>query len=137
MQIILHHLYQLLPGDVLFTVSLPPVFIQIPKSGTLQLTNLTMPRLYLLVNVAHVVPQSMNVVELQLTLTTLLYLLPLSVVSPNVTKEIFLGWKGFATLLTGELLVGMMSLDVVDQICFVLQYLAAVNTEMLPERVLV
>ena len=137
MQIILHHLYQLLPGDVLFTVSLPPVFIQIPKPGTLQLTNLTVPGLDLIVDVAHVVPQSMNVVELQFTLPTLLDLLSLSVISPDVTKEIFLGWQGFATLLTGELLVGMMSLDVVDQICFVLQYLAAVNTEMLPERVLV
>ena len=137
MQIILDHLYQHFPGDVLFTVSLPPVFIQIPKPGTLQLTNLTVPGLDLLVNVAHVVPQSMNVVELQFTLPTLLYLLSLGVISPDMTKEIFLGWQGFATLLTGELLVGMMSLNVVDQISFVLQYLAAVNTEMLPERILV
>ena len=137
MQIILDHLYQLLPGDVLFTVSLPPVFIQIPKPGTLQLTNLTVPGLDLIMNVAHVVPQSPDIVELQLTLITLLTLLPLGVISPDVTQEIFVGWECFATLLTRELLVGMMSLDVIDQICFVLQYLAAVNTEMLPEGVLV
>ena len=137
MQIILHHLDQHLPGDVLFTVSLPPVFIQIPQSGTLQLTNLTVPGLDLIMHVAHVVPQSPYIVELQLTLTTLLYLLPLGVISPDVTEEIFVGWEGLATLLTGELLVGMMSLDVIDQICFMFQYLAAVNTEMLPERVLV
>ena len=137
MQIILHHLYQLLPGDVLFTVSLPPVFIQIPKPGTLQLTNLTVPGFYLIMNVAHVVPQGLHVVELQLTLITLLTFLSPGVVSPDMFQQIFVGGEGFATLLTRELLVGMMSLNVVDQISFVLQYLAAVNTEMLPERVLV
>ena len=88
-------------------------------------------------DVAYMVPQCSDVVELQLTLTTLLYLLPFGVIPPDVTQQIFLGRQGFATLLTGELLVGMMSLNVVDQISFVLQYLAAVNTEMLPEGVLV
>ena len=137
MQIILDHLYQLLPGDVLFTVSLPPAFIQITKPGTLQLTNLTVPRLDLIMNVTNVVPQSLHVVELQFTLITLLTLLSPGVVSPDVFQQIFVGGEGLATLLTGELLVGMMSLNVVDQISFVLQYLAAVNTEMLPEGVLV
>ena len=40
-------------------------------------------------DVAHVVPQSMHVVELQLTLTTLLYLLPLGVIPPDVFQKIF------------------------------------------------
>ena len=90
------------------------MFIQIPKPGTLQLTNLTVPGLDLVMNVAHVVPQSPDIVELQFTLTALLTLLPFGVISPDVTKEIFVGWECFATLLTRELLVGMMSLDVVD-----------------------
>ena len=105
MQIILHHLYQLLPGDVLFTVSLPPVFIQITKPGTLQLTNLTVPGLDLIMHVAHVVPQSLHVVELQLTLVTLLTLLTPGVVPPDVFQQIFVCGEGLTTLLTGELLV--------------------------------
>ena len=105
MQIILHHLYQLLPGDVLFTVSLPPVFIQITKPGTLQLTNLTVPGLDLIMNVAHVVPQGFHVVELQFTLITLLTLLSPGVISPDVFQQIFVGGEGLATLLTGKLLV--------------------------------
>ena len=98
MEIILYHFYQHLAGDVCFTVSLPPVFIQIPKPGTLQLTNLTVPGLDLIMNVAHVVPQSPDIVELQFTLTTLLHLLPLGVVSLDVTKSNFVGWEVFATL---------------------------------------
>ena len=86
MQIILHHFYQHLPGDVLFTVSLPPVFIQIPQPGTLQLTNLTVPGLDLLVDVAHVVPQSLHVVELQLALSAGLRLLPLGMISSDMTQ---------------------------------------------------
>ena len=132
MQIILDHFYQHLAGDVGFTVSLPPVLIEIPQPGALQLADLTVPGLDLVMDVAHVVPQGFHVVELQFTLTTLLDLLSLSVISPDVTKKIFLGWQGFATLLTGELLVGMVSLDVVDQISLAFQYFAAVNTEMFP-----
>ena len=105
MQIILHHLYQLLPGDVLFTVGLPPVLIQIPKPGTLQLTNLTVPGLDLIMNVAHMVPQGFHVVELHLTLITLLTLLSPGVVSPDMFQQIFVGGEGLATLLTRELLV--------------------------------
>ena len=137
MQIILDHFYQHLTGDVDFTVSFPPVLVEIPEPGTLELANLTVPRLDLLMDIAHVVPQGVDVVELELTLQALFDLLPLGVISPDVTQQIFLGRQSFAALLTWELLVRMMSLDVIDQICLVLQYFAAVNTEMLPEGVLV
>ena len=137
MKIILDHFYQHLAGDVCFTVSLPPMFIEIPQPGTFQLTDLTMPGLDLVVDVADVVPQCMNIVELEFALSTLLYLLSLGVIPPDMTQEVFLGWQSFATLLARELLVRMMSLYVIDQICFMLQYFTTVNTEMLPERVLV
>ena len=137
MQIILDHFYQHLAGDIFFTVSLPPVFIEIPKPGTLQLADLTMPGFDLLVDVAHVVPQRVDVVELELALSALLDLLPLGVVPPDVTQEILLGRQGLAALLAGKLLVAVMSLDMVDQVRLVLQYLAAVNTEVFPEGVLV
>ena len=122
MQIILDHFYQHLPGDVFFTVSLPPVFIEITKPSALQLANLTMPGLDLLVDVAHVVPQRVDVVELELTLTTLLDLLPLGVISPDVTQEIFLCRQSLPALLTWKFLVAVMTLDVINQICLVLQY---------------
>ena len=64
MEIILDHFYQHLAGDVGFTMSLPPVFVEIPQPGTLQLTDLTVPGFDLLVDVTHVVPQRVNVVEL-------------------------------------------------------------------------
>ena len=74
MSIILDHFYQHLAGDVGFTVSLPPVFVEIPQSGTLELTIFTMPGLDLVMDVAHVVPQGLHVVELELALPTLLSL---------------------------------------------------------------
>ena len=128
MQIILDHFYQHLAGDVFFTVSFPPMFIEVSKPGALQLTDFTMPGLDLLVDVAHVVPQGVDVVEPQLTLTTLLNLLPLGVIPPDVTKEIFLRGQGLPALLTGEFLVAVMTLDVINQICLVLQYFTTVNT---------
>ena len=87
MQIILDHFYQHLAGDVCLTVSLPPVFIEIPQPGTFQLTDLTMPGLDLVA--AHVVPQSFNVVELEFTLSTLLSLFPPGVIPPDVFQKIF------------------------------------------------
>ena len=92
MQIILDHFYKHLTGDVCLTVSLPPVFIEIPQPGTFQLTDFTMPGLDLVVDVADVVPQCMDIVELEFTLTTLLYLLSLGVIPPDMTQEVFLGW---------------------------------------------
>ena len=86
MQIILHHFYQHLAGDVFFTVSFPPMFIEITKPGALQLTNLTFPGLDLVVDVAHVVPQSLHVVELQLALSAGLRLLPLGMISSDMTQ---------------------------------------------------
>ena len=74
MSIILDHFYQDLASDVGFTVSLPPVFVEIPQSGTLELTIFTMPGLDLVMDVAHVVPQGLHVVELELALPTLLSL---------------------------------------------------------------
>ena len=91
MQIILHHLYQHLPGDVLFTVSLPPVFVEIPQPGALQLTDLTVPRLDLVVDVAHVVPQRRRIEELQLTLRAWLSFLSLVVIPPDVLQQILGG----------------------------------------------
>ena len=91
MEIILDHFYQHLAGDVGFTVSLPPVLIEIPQPGALQLTDLTVPRLDLVVDVAHVVPQCRRVVELQFTLITRLSFLPLVVIPPNMTQEVFVG----------------------------------------------
>ena len=137
MSIILDHFYQHLASDVGFTVSLPPVFVEIPQPGTLQLTDLTVPGFDLLVDVTHVVPQRVDVVELELALSALLDLLSLGVISPDVTQEILLGRQRLTALLTGELLVTVMSLDVIYQVRLVLQYLAAVNTEVFPEGVLV
>ena len=74
MPIILDHFYQHLAGDVGLAVSLPPVFIEIPEPGTLELAVFTVPRFDLVMDIAHVVPQSFHVIELQLTLTTLLSL---------------------------------------------------------------
>ena len=92
MQIILDHFYQHLAGDVCFAVSLPPVLIEISQPGTFQLTDFTMPGLDLVVDAAHVVPQSFNVVELEFTLTTLLTLFPLlGVIPPDVLQQIFVG----------------------------------------------
>ena len=84
MEIILDHFYQHLAGDVGFTVSLPPVLIEIPQPGALQLTDLTVPRLDLVVDVAHVVPQCRRVVKLQFTLITRLSFLPLVVIPANM-----------------------------------------------------
>ena len=86
MQIILDHFYQHLTGDVDFTVSFPPVLVEIPEPGTLELANLTVPGLDLVVDVTHVVPQSFHVEELQLTLSARLGLLPLGVVPSDVTQ---------------------------------------------------
>ena len=92
MKILLDHFYQHLAGDVCLTVSLPPVLIEIPQPGTFQLTDLTMPGLDLVVDVADVVPQCMNIVELEFTLTTLLTLFPLlGVIPPDVLQQIFVG----------------------------------------------
>ena len=91
MEIILDHFYQHLPGDVGFTVSLPPVLIEIPQPGALQLTDLTVPRLDLVMDVAHVVPQGFHVVELQFTLRTRFCILPLGVIPPDVLQQIFVG----------------------------------------------
>ena len=91
MEIILHHFYQHLACDVGFTVSLPPVLIEIPQPGALQLTDLTVPRLDLVMDVAHVVPQSLDVIKFQLTLTTRLSILPLGVIPPDVLQQIFVG----------------------------------------------
>ena len=91
MEIILDHFYQHLTGDVGFTVSLPPVLIEIPQPGALQLTDLTVPRLDLVVDVAHVVPQCRRVVKLQFTLITRLSFLPLVVIPANMTQEVFVG----------------------------------------------
>ena len=89
MQIILHHFYQHHTGDISFVVSLPPVFIEISQPATLQLAKLTVPGLDLVVDAAHVVPQSFNVVELEFTLTTLLTLFPLlGVIPPDVLQQI-------------------------------------------------
>ena len=89
MQIILDHFYQHLTGNVDFTVSFPPVLVEIPEPGTLELANLTVPGLDLVVDAAHVVPQSFNVVELEFTLTTLLTLFPLlGVIPPDVLQQI-------------------------------------------------
>ena len=93
-----------------------------------------MPGLDLVVDAAHVVPQSFNVVELEFALSTLLTLFPLlGVIPPDMTQQVFLGWQSLTTLLTRELLVRMMSLDVINQICLSLQYFATVTTEMVPE----
>ena len=121
MEIILDHFYQHLAGDVFFTVSLPPVLIEIPQPGALQLTDLTVPGLDLVMDVAHVVPQRVDVVELELTLTTLLNLLPLGVIPPDVTQEVLLCRQGLSALLTREFFVTVMSLDVINQICFMFQ----------------
>ena len=91
MEIILDHFYQHLASDVGFTVSLPPVLIEIPQPGALQLTDLTVPRLDLVMDVAHVVPQCRRVVKLQFTLITRLSFLPLVVIPANMTQEVFVG----------------------------------------------
>ena len=84
MKILLDHFNQHLAGDVSFTVTLPPVLIEIPEPGTLKLTDLTIPGLDLVVDADHVVPQAFDVVELEFTLSTLLTLFPLSVIPPDV-----------------------------------------------------
>ena len=84
MEVLLDHFYQHLAGDVCFTVSLPPVFIEIPEPGTLKLTHLTIPGLDLVVDADHVVLQFFDVVELEFTLSTLLTLFPLGVIPPDV-----------------------------------------------------
>ena len=129
MEIILDHFYQHLAGDVGFTVSLPPVLIEIPQPGALQLADLTVPGLDLVMDVAHVVPQRVDVVELELTLPALLNLLPLGVIPPDVTQEVFLCRQGLPALLTREFLVTVMSLDMVYQICLMFEDFTAVNTE--------
>ena len=88
MEIILDHFYQHLAGDVFFTVSLPPVLIEIPQPGALQLTDLTVPGLDLVMDVAHVVPQRRRVVELQFALIAWLSFLPLVVIPPDMTQEV-------------------------------------------------
>ena len=128
MEVLLDHFYQHLAGDVCFAVSLPPVLIEIPEPGTLELANLTVPGLDLLMDIAHVVPQGVDVVELELTLTTLLDLLPLGVIPPDVTQEIFLCRQSLPALLTWKFLVAVMTLDVINQICLVFQYFTTVNT---------
>ena len=77
MQIILHHFYQHHTGDISFVVSLPPVFIEISQPATLELANLTVSGLDLVVDVADVHRQRSHIVELHLTLSALLGLLPL------------------------------------------------------------
>ena len=86
MQIILHHFYQHLAGDISFVVSLPPVFIEISQPATLELAKLTVPGLDLVVDVADVHRQRSHIVELHLALTALLGLLPLGVVPSDVTQ---------------------------------------------------
>ena len=137
MEIILDHFYQHLAGDVGFTVSLPPVLIEIPQPGALQLTDLTVPRLDLVVDVAHMVSQSVDVVELELTLPALLNLLSLGVIPPDVTKEVFLCRQGLTALLAGKFLVTVMSLDVINQVGFMLQDLAAMHAQVFSESVFV
>ena len=91
MQVILHHFYQHLAGDISFVVSLSPVFIEISQPVTFELAKLTVPGLDLVVDVTHVVPQSFHVEELQLTLSARLGLLPLGVVPSDVFQKIFIG----------------------------------------------
>ena len=91
MEIILDHFYQHLPGDVLFTVSLPPVLIEIPQPGALHLTDLTMPGFDLVVDVAHVVPQCRRIEELQLTLRAWFSFLTFVVIPPDVLQQILGG----------------------------------------------
>ena len=137
MEIILDHFYQHLPGDVGFTVSLPPVLIEIPQSGTLQLTDLTVPGLDLVMDVAHVVPQCRRVVELEFTLIAWLSFLPLVVISPNMTQEVFVGGEVPSALETRILLIIMIALDVIHQISKSLQNFSTVYAQAFPRRILV
>ena len=91
MQIILDHFYQHLASDVGFTVSLPPVFVEIPKASALHLANLTVPGLDLVMDVAHVVPQCRRIEELELTLRAGLRFLSFVVIPPDVLQQIFGG----------------------------------------------
>ena len=60
------------------------MLVEISKPGALHLADLTMPGLDLVVDVADMIPQSFDVVELQLTLRAWLSILPLGVISPDV-----------------------------------------------------
>ena len=91
MEIILDHFYQHFTGDVGFTVSLPPVLIEIPQPGALQLTDFTVPGLDLVMDIAHVVPQRRRIEELQFTLRAWLSFLSLVVIPPDVLQQIFVG----------------------------------------------
>ena len=132
----LHHADQHRLGNPRLAVCLP-VHVEIAESGASEHTNLAVERFELLMNIADVLLQRHRRVEVFLTLITLLCLLPDSVPPLDMFSEVLPAPEHGLTVPADELLVGVVPLEVEDQVPLAVEDLAALDTEVILGCVLV